>query len=315
MKGAVFVKLDELHRLRMQLEASGNTDISEYLLRQSSGERNIYQELEMTGRYVDTHPDSGVSRVQLHSHTFWEIIYCRSDCGVEYLVGAERYRVRKGDAVVVPPDVSHRPLFPARMETPYDRYILWISSEFYNVLMRQFPTVPRNLPYLIRPSPDHQKMLRQFFKTGIREAAEKGPDWEMALVGNTMLLLTFLRRIVQDEATAIPPAEEPELMEQIMAYIEDHLKEKITLADTAKHFFVSPGTISRTIRGKMGASFYQCVTQRRLIAAKSLILQGGPLESINEQVGFSDYSTFYRAFKQEYGISPRQFRVLQDTHE
>ena len=36
-------------------------------------------------------------------------------------------------------------------------------------------------------------------------------------------------------------------------------------------------------------------------------LEGMPNKS---KVGFADYSTFYRAFKQEYGISPRQFSQL-----
>ena len=60
----------------------------------------------------------------------------------------------------------------------------------------------------------------------------------------------------------------------------------------------------------MGVSVYRYITQRRLIAAKSLIGQKLPLEEISQQVGFSDYSTFYRAFKQEFGISPRQFSQL-----
>lgn len=305
------MKLDEIYQLRKQLGTLTSTDRRDYLLQ--SG-RNFYQEMEMTGRYVDTHPDSGMGQVQLHSHSFWEVIYCRSDSGVEYLVGAERYRARKGDVVVVPPGISHRPLIPSRLDTPYDRYILWLSAEFGG-LLKHVSASTEPLPYLIRPAPSHQPILRQHFKNGIREAAEQGPDWEMALVGNTMLLLTFLRRIVLDETASIPSAEAPELMDRIMAYIEDHLNEKITLSDTAQHFFVSSGTISRTIREKMGASFYRCVTQRRLIAAKSLILQGVPLESVNEQVGFSDYSTFYRAFKQEYGISPSRFRKLQSGQD
>ena len=35
------------------------------------------------------------------------------------------------------------------------------------------------------------------------------------------------------------------------------------------------------------------------------------LDEISHQVGFADYSTFYRAFKKEYGINPRQYRKLQ----
>ena len=63
---------------------------------------------------------------------------------------------------------------------------------------------------------------------------------------------------------------------------------------------------------KMGVSVYRYITQRRLIAAKSLIEQGQPLEDVALKVGFSDYSSFYRAFKQEFGISPRRYRSLQE---
>ena len=45
---------------------------------------------------------------------------------------------------------------------------------------------------------------------------------------------------------------------------------------------------------------------------KPLIEKGIPLEDVCLQVGFSDYSGFYRAFRQEYGISPRQYRKVQD---
>lgn len=50
----------------------------------------------------------------------------------------------------------------------------------------------------------------------------------------------------------------------------------------------------------------------RLIAAKALIQEGALLETVGQDVGFADYSTFYRAFKKEYGISPRQYRRLQE---
>ena len=94
-------------------------------------------------------------------------------------------------------------------------------------------------------------------------------------------------------------------------YVDTHLAEKITLEDIARKFLVSQSTISQTFRQKMGISFYRYVTQRRLIAAKTEILAGCQLESLYETMGFSDYSTFYRAFRREYGISPSQYRKLQ----
>lgn len=41
--------------------------------------------------------------IHLHSHSFYELICCRSTCGVEYLVGSQRYKLEKGDILIVPP--------------------------------------------------------------------------------------------------------------------------------------------------------------------------------------------------------------------
>ena len=63
----------------------------------------------------------------------------------------------------------------------------------------------------------------------------------------------------------------------------------------------------------MGVSFYRCLTQRRLIAAKTLIGENVPMEEVSRRVGFSDYSSFYRAFRQEFGISPQQYRAIRKS--
>ena len=60
----------------------------------------------------------------------------------------------------------------------------------------------------------------------------------------------------------------------------------------------------------MHVSFYHYVTQRRLIAAKTLMIKERNMDYISTSVGFSDYSAFYRAFKKEFGISPREYRNL-----
>ena len=316
------MKLDELKhiasRLQEMSETESQTALRSLLIDVGLDPDNLYQELEMTSRYVDTHQDLSHphSIMQLHSHTFYEIISCRNNCGAEYLVGAERFRLRKGDIILVPPCVSHRPLLPANMTAPYIRDVVWVSVEMVNSLHRLFSSDGQSVSgngCLLRTAGTKWEYLADLIHSGVREAESRAPGWEVAVMGNTVMLLTHLRRALEDAETIPTQAEKPQLLDRAMAYIEENLAGKITLEDAAHQLFVSESTVRQLFRRKLGVSFYRCVTQRRLIAAKALILQGIPLETVGEQVGFADYSGFYRAFRQEYGISPRQYRKLQTT--
>lgn len=281
---------------------------------------NLYQELEMDSHYVDTHRDITLSNahVNLHSHTFIEILCCVNTCGVEYLVGADRYRLQKGDIIMVPPGISHRPLLPESMAEPYIRDVMWLNPDFLRDLHQRFPDeriYQINSSQLLRTAGTKWEYLCDLFHTGVLESEHRDAGWEALVAANTVQLLVHLGRAMLDRSAKPLRAEEPELLDLVLAYIEEKLSTHITLADTAKRFFVSESTISHTFKEKMGTSFYRLITQRRLIAAKTLILEGIPMDEVAQSVGFGDYSGFYRAFKQEFGISPRQFRRIQEGQE
>lgn len=319
-RGVIFVKLAELRRLTKQTPIPNSADEQRDLiitLRQGGIDLStIYQEMEMAQEYVESHHDSTFpnSTVCLHSHDFYELLYCCNSCGVEYLVGTSRYRLKKGDIIWVAPGVSHRPLILADTQAAYHRDVMWISRRFMDEIVcprGSGDPMLRRRSGLLRTAGTDWEFLGDYFRGSVRESEQKKPGWQMALLGNALMLITGLSRC-EGKASLPLPAETPELLDRVMDYIEANYARQITLAETAARFYVSQSTISNLFRQKMGASFYRCVTQRRLIAAKDLIRQGVPMEAVNEQVGFRDYSGFYRAFKQEYGLSPRQFRQLQE---
>ncbi len=95
------------------MKLSQNPELKKQLLGfMSSDNRNFYQELEMDSPYVNTHKDVSYApeNLQLHSHSFFEIIYCESG-NIQYLIADKRYRIHAGDIILVPPSISHRPLF------------------------------------------------------------------------------------------------------------------------------------------------------------------------------------------------------------
>lgn len=103
------MKLADIGKIRCQIPHPVTKDDMEsvraFLRAQGFDPDNFYQEMEMSSRFVDTHRDVSFSnaKVSLHSHNFYEILYCTNTCGAEYLLGAERYRLQKGDIIFIPP--------------------------------------------------------------------------------------------------------------------------------------------------------------------------------------------------------------------
>lgn len=307
------MKKDQLHQLLRSIPQpdtpEGNTRVRELLLANGVDPASLYQTMEMSSRFVDAHMDISFPGdvISPHGHSFHEMVYCLSG-GIDYLIGAEQYHLQRGDILFVPAGTSHAPLIPEQLAEPYRRYVMWISQEYFQLITSMFlgdNLVSENVPKLMRTSGTSWEFLSQYFRRCVQECEQKQYRHDAVVFGITTELSVQLARFLQTEQAA---PKKPELLDQIVNYVEAHLSERITVADVAARFWVSQSTVSQLFRKKMGISFYRYVTQRRLLESRLLIKSGVPMEQVSIAVGFQDYSTFYRAFRSEFGQSPAQFR-------
>ncbi len=303
-----------LKLLEQQTQESGETltnqEVQKLLCENGVSSGNLYQELEMDSSLVDVHNDISTSRdeVQLHSHTFYELIYCYSG-NVQYLVGMQRYRLQRGDIVIIPPGISHRPLFLDQLNEPYRRSVLWLSCEFREQLSQRFPELRQRAEhYLLRTGGTQWENISAFFQAAVQENERREPGWQAVVIAQAELVCVGIARA--SVKINPPQIERQELLDEIILYIEQNMTDKLSLEQTARHFHVSESTVSQLFRKRLAVSFYRFVTQRRLIAAKNLIQTGTSLERTAVEVGFGDYSNFYRAFRREYGITPSTYRQM-----
>lgn len=307
--------LEKMGKQKPPKTAEEFDEIVELLRENGINISNLYQELEMSSKYVNMHKDISFrrSQISLHSHSFYEVLFCRSCDRVEYLVGSRHYKLLPGDIIIIAPGIGHTPIMPPDMQFPYERDVLWVNPDFMKKISDLFPDSGLemiNRALVLRTRGTQWGYIGEYFTDGINESMNQKPGYDKIISAHAVLIISHVLRAAQDESGNVFQPEQPTLINSIIEYIEGHLDEKLSLGEVAEHFYISRGTLNKLFRESMDSTFYRFVTQRRLILAKVYIGEGESMERISEKCGFSDYSTFYKAFKKEYGISPREFAKL-----
>ncbi len=104
------------------------------------------------------------------------------------------------------------------------------------------------------------------------------------------------------------------LTTRIRDVLKSHIGEEMpTLNDVASMLYLSPQTLRRRLASE-GKSYQGVKDALRRDAAIHLLLQPSlTLEDVAQQVGFSETSTFHRAFKKWTGVTPGLYRQLHGS--
>ena len=214
----------------------------------AGGELIGYQELEMDSPYLDVHEDTSYTKdyVTLHSHEFYELLFCRSG-NLQYLIGNTRYQIRKNDIILVPPGTSHRPLFLEQLREPYQRTVLWINNDFFETCKQNFfadagssqYAPQKQLPYVIRPEGTLLNQIDQLLAALLYEGSTMRLGSELYRMGLFLQLFCLFYRMNDHPQSDIPKPENTGLLDQILNYIELHLSEDLSLASISAQFMVS----------------------------------------------------------------------------
>ena len=123
------------------------------------------------------------------------------------------------------------------------------------------------------------------------------------------MTLTLLMQIARQFKLSTPIAKNETMADRIVRYMGEHI-DTVTLKDIAAHFSYHPNYLSALIHKEMGKTFSEVQAEQRMSRAASL-LKGTDLsvEEIAWMVGYNNSSNFFKAFKEYYGCSPREYYV------
>lgn len=254
--------------------------------------------------------------VDLHTHDYYEF-YFFLEGNVKTQIGDDIYPVRFGDIMLIPPHVPHRTIIDTQV-APYRRFVFWISQEYCNHLLQSSPDYAYIMQYvgtakkylfhtdLISFNSVQSKILRLLEEM---RSQKFGKDAQISICVNDLIL--HLNRLAHEQNTPGKKNYDRVLYRQLMEYIEEHVEEDLSLEKIASEFFVSKYHIAHVFKDNTGLSIHQFITKKRLDLCRDAIQSKMSITEAYQMFGFGDYSSFYRAFKKEYGISPKDFRDMQ----
>lgn len=106
-----------------------------------------------------------------------------------------------------------------------------------------------------------------------------------------------------------------ERIKNIINYINENYREKISLTNLADTFYLSMPYISKIFKEFIGLSFSDYLTEIRLSSAvKDLANPNSKIEYIAEKNGFSNTRSFVTAFKNKYNYLPSKYRKKTYTN-
>jgi len=262
-----------------------------------------YRDTELYSHHtVDQNPQQ--DNHAMHAHEWMEIYYFISGEG-SYVVEGTAYPLSPHDILILRAAETHRLI--VRPDVPYERIAVHFSP---SLLAGVDPNGRLLRPFLNRPlgqlnhypaKNDPEGRLRAAFQAfDFRQV----PDVRLNLTARLLLFLTTLDGVYEKSGIRHAPAQG--LQSQLVAYVNEHLFEPISLQTVADHFYRSRSQISCTFQQATGSSLWEYVSIKRLLAARAMIQRGESAGTACQACGFSDYSSFFRAYRSHFGHAPKE---------
>ncbi len=262
--------------------------------------------------------DTYLKDVELHHHDFYELYFLLAG-DVTYTIESRQYHVMPGDLLLISPRELHQICIRPEMSA-YERYVLWVDPQLLSKHSTSLSDLTLNLDpsshghgNLLRINPEYHSTIQRLFEQLWQESESDSFGSDLLRESLLIQLLVTINRLADRQTGKYEAATYPShAVSKVVDYINLHYAEALSLEQLAELVYVSKYHLSHEFNRQVGTSVYRYIQKKRLLIARQLLAQGNKPNEVYAACGFGDYAGFYRAFKGEYGVTPREY--AQSVH-
>ena len=255
---------------------------------------NINTEIKLTYNGIAFQRSSNPSIAEREIHTYHEILFCM-DANATLFTEKQQTKLQGDVLFLIPKGTYH--FFSVENKETFPRLKIYFVADVLEdtpcreVLsdMRIIDNIDGNILLLL-------KKLCRIMEEG------SGDKPGFYAYSAFLMLLSELDQSLgkahkQETATA-------NKLDDLLKYIAENLSADLSVVALAKKMHASASTVTHLFKKTLGISVHRYVTQRRLVYGQSLILAGNKPSKIYADCGYSDYSSFYKAYISFFGYPP-----------
>lgn len=250
---------------------------------------------------------------ELHYHDFNKIIIFISG-DVTYIIEGKSYKLKPWDILLVGKNDLHLPVVSS--DIPYERMVLWLNPLFLEEhnkdncdLLSCFQLASKRKLNLIRLDTKQIHLLKQNLTHLEQEVQNEA--FGSAILKNALFiqLMVQINRLFlgMDATRSMDDIQYDPRIEDILSFINTNLDKNLSIDMISKTFYLNRYYLMHLFKRETGYTLYGYIQKKRLIKASDLIKNGMQAGEVCTLCGFGDYSSFVRAFKKEFQLSPKQY--------
>ena len=313
--------LEQLRRITPEEQEilNGRKEINEEIYTQSAG--NVFDSHKLLDTYklITVRPHTRFVHFPKHTHNYVEVIYMC--CGqTKHWINEEEVILKQGELlflsqnatqeieaasegdiginfIILPEFFDESLKMLGEEENPLRNFIIeWLQGE-----------ASKNIGYLHFKVADIlpiQNLVENLIWTIMNDQQNKRS------INQTTMGLLFLQLLnYTDKVTTGSRQTEEDIVFTILRFVEENYKDgELSLLAEKLHYDLY--WLSRMIKKRTGKTYTELVQQKRLQQAAFLLRNTDmPVADVGNAVGYDNLSYFHRIFKEQYGVTPKKYRV------
>lgn len=268
--------------------------------------------------YIDSsfelHRNIRITEAKKHTHDFAELVYTYSGKGIHTVDGKD-FPVSRGSLLFINYGSEHS----FKSSEGLDFVNIFIKPEFISEGLRdvenafallgleefkEFESIINRDNCCVEFWGEEQKRLEMIISVIENEQSNGNSGRNLILHSALNLLLTYIFRKM-----ALPMKCELTVNSDLLLYIKNNCSEPLRLDTIANMVGYNPAYFSRVFKEFSGKNFTEYLKCVRIEKAEFLLVDTNEsVSNIALQVGFSDKTKFFKAFKNLVGCSPLEYR-------